>query len=234
MDVPAPFAGTVGELHVEGRRQGLAGDAAADASSAGRGEAPAARRRPRSPPRARRARRRRLTRCAEPRPRREAPTPPQHRLPAAPATDGHRRADLRQPGGAPARPRARHRPLARCTGTGRKGRITKDDVEAFVATGPAPAPPAPARGRRPRAAAVAVGRLREVRPGRARAALADPADLGAEPGPQLGDDPARHPQRRGRHHRARGVAQAAQRRARARRGQGDDGRVPGRRVASRR
>ena len=31
--------------------------------------------------------------------------------------------------------------------------------------------------------------------------------------PQLGDDPARHPERRGGHHRARGVPQAAQRRA---------------------
>ena len=31
---------------------------------------------------------------------------------------------------------------------------------------------------------------------------------GAEPAPQLGDDPARHPQRRGRHHRPRGVPQA--------------------------
>ena len=66
----------------------------------------------------------------------------------------------------------------------------------------------------PRAGALAVARLREVRSGRARAALADPEDLGAEPRPQLGDDPARHAQRRGGHHRARGVAQAAQRRAR--------------------
>ncbi len=82
----------------------------------------------------------------------------------------------------------------------------------------AAAPSAPARGAGvawPGSAAVADRRLREVRSGRARPALADPADLGAQPGAQLGDDPARHPQRRGRHHRARGVAQAAQRRARA-------------------
>ena len=76
----------------------------------------------------------------------------------------------------------------------------------------------PAGGRRgwSGAAAVAAGRLREVRSDRARPALADPADLRAQPSPQLGDDTARHPQRRGRHHRARGVAQAAQRRATAR------------------
>ena len=43
------------------------------------------------------------------------------------------------------------------------------------------------------------------------AAHAHPEDLGPEPGPQLGDDPPRHPPRRGRHHRPRGLAQAAQR-----------------------
>ncbi len=49
---------------------------------------------------------------------------------------------------------------------------------------------------------LAEGRLREVRPGRARRAHADPEDLGADARPQLGDDPPRHPQRRGGHHRA--------------------------------
>ena len=84
-----------------------------------------------------------------------------------------------------------------------------------------------ARGRRrAQPAAVAVGELREVRRGGARPAVADPAHLGPQPGPQLGDDPARHPQRRGRHHRARGLAQAPQRRARARRGQVHDGLLP--------
>ena len=53
----------------------------------------------------------------------------------------------------------------------------------------------------------------------------DPEDQRPEPRPQLGDDPARHAQRRGGHHRARGVPQAAQRRAV--RGQGDDGRAAG-------
>ena len=104
--------------------------------------------------------------------------------------------------------------LSRVSGSGRKGRITKDDVQQAADGGrPSAAPAAPAARGRPRSAAVAVGRLREVRAGGARPALADPADLGTEPGAQLGDDPARHAQRRGGHHRARGVAQAAQRRA---------------------
>ena len=48
-----------------------------------------------------------------------------------------------------------------------------------------------------------------------------------EPGPQLGDDPARHPPRRGGHHRARGVPQAHERGARQAGRQGDDGRAAG-------
>ena len=77
---------------------------------------------------------------------------------------------------------------------------------------------------------MAVARLLQAGARRARAALADPADLGAEPGAQLGADPARHAQRRGRHHRARGVAGPLEPRARRRGPEGDDGLIPGRRV----
>ena len=73
--------------------------------------------------------------------------------------------------------------------------------------------------------AVAEGQLRALRRDRAPAAHPDPEDQRPEPGPQLGDDPARHAQRRGGHHRAGGVPQAHQRRAV--RGQGDDGRAAG-------
>ena len=112
--------------------------------------------------------------------------------------------------------------LANVKGTGRKGRITKEDVEkAKTAAGD--------RGEGGRAAVrdrpLARGRLREVRPDRPRAAVADQEDQRPEPGPQLGHDPARHPQRRGRHHRPRGVPQADQ--LRAGRRQGDDGRAAG-------
>ena len=91
------------------------------------------------------------------------------------------------------------------------------------------------RGRdpRPEHRALAQGRLRQVRRDRARAAVADQEDQRPERRPQLGDDPARHPQRRGRHHRPRGVPQADQRRAAGR--EGDDGRAAGeglRRVAA--
>ena len=56
-------------------------------------------------------------------------------------------------------------------------------------------------------AGMAAGGFRQVRPGRDEAAVAHQEALGREPAPQLGFDPARHPVRRGRHHRARGVPQ---------------------------
>ena len=105
--------------------------------------------------------------------------------------------------------------LSGVQGPGRKGRITKEDVER-PPTGGRPRRGAGGAGRRLEPGPVAEGRLREVRRGRAPAALADQADPRPEPGPQLGDDPARHAQRRGGHHRARGVPQAHQRRARQR------------------
>jgi hypothetical protein len=124
----------------------------------------------------------------------------------------------RQPGGAPAvRPRAAASTcLARSPGSGRKGRITREDVTRPSSSGAGASAPRrrrPAgRRRRPQPAALAEGRLRQVRPGRREAAVAHQEDLRRQPRPQLGDDPARHPVRRGRHHRDGGLPQESARR----------------------
>ena len=54
--------------------------------------------------------------------------------------------------------------------------------------------------------------LRQVRPGRDQAARPDQADLGPASAPRLAQHPARHPWRRGRHHRDRGLPQGARHR----------------------
>jgi pyruvate dehydrogenase E2 component (dihydrolipoamide acetyltransferase) len=106
-------------------------------------------------------------------------------------------------------------PLDEVKGSGPKGRIVQEDVQGFVKNvmsgalqTKAQATKAPPR-RRPRrhsgAAALANGGLHEVRSGGAQGPLAHQEDQRREPAPQLGDDPARHEQRRRRHHRARGV-----------------------------
>ena len=102
--------------------------------------------------------------------------------------------------------------LAKVKGTGEKGRVTKDDVKAFL-RGPAAAPAA--------AAAAPVGRdghsrdpgpgLLQVRPDRDQADGAHQAHLRPVPAPRLAQHPARHPRRRGGHHRARRLPQAARR-----------------------
>ena len=115
--------------------------------------------------------------------------------------------------------------LGSVKGSGNKGRIVKEDVEAAAKGGPSPAAAGRAEcsdGRRHRPPAVAESRLREIRPGRGQAAFADQEDLGREPAPQLGDDPARHQSRRRRHHRARAVSRAAQQGDREGRSQGLD------------
>ena len=114
--------------------------------------------------------------------------------------------------------------LGRVKGTGNKGRILKEDVEAAAKGAPA----AQGRGgragrrrrRRHRSAAVAEGRLHEVRPGRSEAAVADQEDLRRQPASQLGDDPARHQSRRRRHHRPRSLPRAAEQGEREERRQG--------------
>jgi pyruvate dehydrogenase E2 component (dihydrolipoamide acetyltransferase) len=103
-------------------------------------------------------------------------------------------------------------PLEEVKGTGPKGRITQDDVQAFTKSVMAGGPhqgagaKAPAGGGgRPGPAALAQGRLHQVRPGRAQGHVAHQEDQRRQPAPQLGDDPARHQPRRCRHHRARSL-----------------------------
>ena len=165
MDVPAPFAGTSRELQRQGRRPRLAGHAAADDGAVGRRPA------------------------AEPSKAPAAASDGRAGGGAAPDAVGsaleaetrrRRRRRRRRPGAAPpvdcrGRP-ARSTPAPRsggwrassgstCTavaGSGRKGRITREDVEQLPTGAPAAAPPAGA-GVGSRSAALAVARLREVR-----------------------------------------------------------------------
>ena len=110
--------------------------------------------------------------------------------------------------------------LGAVKGTGRKGRIPKADVEAAAKGAQAAAeakPAAPAGGGAglglcpwPKVDFAKYGEIERVPLSRIQKIS------GAEPAPQLGDDPARHPPRRGGHHRPRGVPQADQRRSRPR------------------
>ena len=191
-------AASVQDLKVVGRRQGVRGHAAARRSRSAATAAP--RRRP-SATRRRGARRRRRGRDGD-RGRggggRRAARP-RRRPPSRRATATSRRTRARPCAGWRA---SRGSTSRRSQGTGRKGRITKEDVDAA------------GRGARRRAGARArrdVGR-RSAR--RARAAVAHQEDLRPAPAAELADDPARHPARRGRHHRPRGVPQADQRRSR--------------------
>ena len=89
--------------------------------------------------------------------------------------------------------------VSRVKGSGPKNRILKEDVQAYVKGVLAGARPAAAGGTR--LAAVAEGGLHEVRRDRNAAAVAHQEDFRRQSGAQLGDDPARHAVRRGRHHR---------------------------------
>ena len=86
--------------------------------------------------------------------------------------------------------------LGQVDGTGNKGRILKEDVEAAAKSVPAAATAAPAvgrpLGRRCRSTALAQDRLHQVRSDRGQAVGADQEDLRRQPASQLGDDPARH------------------------------------------
>ena len=131
------------------------------------------------------------------------------------AADGQRRRSrLRQPVGPAARPRARRRPApgerqrpqgpdhqGGRAGVRRRGpRLRRPALRLRRAGGPVlglDLPPWPQVDFEKFGAVERVQRSRIQR------------ISGPVPGPQLGDDPARHAQRRGRHHRARGVAQAA-------------------------
>ena len=114
-------------------------------------------------------------------------------------------------------PRAGHRPVGRSRASGPKGRITKDDLLGFL-KGPAE-PPRPRR-RRPRRAR---GSRRSPRrtsrssaPSRRQDAAADQEGVGPVPAPLVAERPARHAQRRRRHHRAGRLPQAARHRGQGR------------------
>src|ERR1700749_4491091 len=138
MDVPAPFAGTVGELLVNIGDKVSQGVELLTLSPAGGGdgEAPA-------PTQSANA-----VESATQAEEQAAPsTPPPSEAAAAPASEGN--------GGGPVYASPAVRRIARelgvdlhqVTGSGRKGRIVKEDVQAFADRGPsAPAPSTPAAG----------------------------------------------------------------------------------------
>ena len=211
MDVPAPFAGVVRSSRSR-RRQGLRGHAAAARSSrrggdgAGRGRSPTDAKEPGEPaPRGDRGRGRQA-RDRDARPRRAAAAAPDG---TAEADGGGRRTPARPCAGSRAssgdRPRdGRRAPAARAG-------ITKEDARA-------------ARPRAGRGAAAAGGRRPRPASGPSASPLSRIKQIsGPNLAAQLADDPARHPARRGRHHRPRGVPQAASTPSRGR--QGDDGRA---------
>jgi pyruvate dehydrogenase E2 component (dihydrolipoamide acetyltransferase) len=168
MEIPSSHAGVVQERQGRSatRWPGLAGGAA-------QGPGSAASPRRRRLPWQRRMRRPRLL------PRRR---PRQPRCRCRPTNPRRRRQAAARVAVDPRFARELGVPLAEVQGSGPKGRITQDDVQAFVkgvmagsvqtaaqkAKAPAPAP-ARAGRRHPRPAALAEGRLRQVRPGRAQA-----------------------------------------------------------------
>ena len=179
----------------QGRRQGIEGHADRSCSKA------AARRPPRQ--RAAAAQRRRGAVAApapQPRRPRRQRTLPTAALPAHEPTAPQRHLPHASPS---VRKFARELgvPLDEVKGSGPKGRITQEDVQAFVKGGDGRRRAAPRRGGQGAGAAaaaalgpaaVAEGRLRQVRPGRAQGPVAHQEDPRRQPASQLGDDPARH------------------------------------------
>ena len=120
--------------------------------------------------------------------------------------------------------------LGQVKGSGNKGRITKEDVQSFAKGGGAAAAPGASA-----AAGAGVGGLEllpwpkvdfaKFGPVESQAAVAHQEDFGREPAPQLGDDPARHQQRRGRHHRSRSIPRPTQQGNREERRPGEHARV---------
>jgi pyruvate dehydrogenase E2 component (dihydrolipoamide acetyltransferase) len=92
--------------------------------------------------------------------------------------------------------------LARIEGSGAKGRITADDVKAYVKRLLTAPPQVGAR----KLAEGSCRRLRGVRARRAQTAEPHPEDFRATPAGKLDHHPARHAVRRSRHHRDGGCA----------------------------
>ena len=151
MEVPAPFAGTVGELLVNIGDKVSQGAALLTLSPSGNGDggapsgdaAPAAEPTPAAGTKAADS----VESATQAEEQAAPPTPPPARAPAPAASAGN--------GAGPVYASPAVRRVARelgvdlhqVAGSGRKGRITKEDVQAFVEHGPsAPAPSAPAAG----------------------------------------------------------------------------------------
>ena len=206
MEVPSPAGGTVKEIKVkEGDKVSEGSLILLLATAAGSA--------------ARRVRRRRPRRRSRPPPPRPARRPTGGRRRGCRRRGRRRRAARLALGARFARELGVD--LAKVKGSGRKGRILREDVTGYFKSAQR------ARAGRGGGAvgrhghpADPEGRLLEVRPGRGRRAAADQEDLRPGPAPLLAERPARHPQRRGGHHRDRGVPQGA-------RHQGQGGRATG-------
>ena len=215
MEVPSPLAGTVAEVQVKAGDQVGEGDLILTLEVSD--EKPAAE----APPEPAKSEPAKAT-AAESEPVKEEPAaaeepaprrrravggsrrpgrPTRRQAPARP-----RRHGLRQPGGAPLRPRAGRRP-----GPG-PGHRPQGADPAGRRPGVRQEDPLASRRpeRRPLLPEMPVIDFSQLRRDRARGADPDAEDLGAQPAAQLAQRAARHPARRGRHHRARGVPPGAQ------------------------
>ena len=126
----------------------------------------------------------------------------------------------RRPGRTPARacggwPASSGVDLAAVTASGPKGRITKDDLLAFL-KGPAQPPPAAAAAGRAGIPEIPAQDFSKFGPVETADPAADQEGVRAVPAPVVAQRPARHAQRRGRHHRARRLPQAARHRGQGR------------------
>ena len=216
MEIPSSHAGVVQGAQGQGRRQGVQGHARSRCC-----KAPAAPRRPPAagrPGAARRAAARR--RAAAP----AAAAPPagarrRSRRPRCRRTSRPRRQGALPHASPTIRKLARELgvPLAEVKGSGPKGRITQEDVQAFVKAVMAGASDPGAGGQGAGARRAAGGGafpgllpwpqvdFAKFGPIEKKDAVAHQEDQRRRPASQLGRDPARHQPRRCRHHRARGV-----------------------------
>ena len=218
MDVPAPVAGVVAEVLVKVGDRSSEGTPVVVAERERRGGRDA-----RRPPRPGAVAEPRVAAEAVGAPGGRAETEPPRAEAPAPRVGRRRRAGLRQPVGAPAGARAGRRRSTASRAAGARG---GSSPRTCARRPRAAAPAAPRRAPAATAASTCCRGPRSTSPSTARSSASSCRGSSRSRRPTCratGSDPARHPQRRGRHHRPGGVPQAAQRRADGR--QGDDGRA---------